>query len=117
MAWHNIAGTMKLLASLQHGSKGMSKGNAGKKSWCKWKTCTAAQQGRPTLGGKVECFCCGTHFSKTPPLEQLADRIYQQTPQEAAHKQPTDKDTGKGKSKGKGKGKTTSSTPRSWLCR
>ena len=124
MAWQDMQRTMKLVSALTelgkdgggHQQKGAQKGagkGVDKKSWCQWKTCTAAQQGRPTLGGKVNCFCCNTHFSKTPPLEQLVDWAYQQKLQAAKDKPKADqsaqaaegKGKGKGKNKGKGKGK------------
>ena len=51
----------------------------------------------PLLGGKVNCFSCGTHFNKTPPLEMMADWAFQdklKATQEAKGNAPTN---GKGK--------------------
>ena len=117
MAWQDMQKTMKLLAALSemgkegHQQKGDGKGGKKqddtKKRWCHWQTCTAAQQGRPTLQGKVNCFSCGTHFSKTPPLEMMADWAFQDK-----LKQTQQKEDGKGNGptsgKGKGKGKVRS---------
>ena len=81
------------------GGKGKGK-NSGtppkKKTFCRWKDCTAAQQQKPTLGDKAECFSCGKHFCTPPPIEKLAEWAYAEqlaaAPPDAAK---TAKDKGK----------------------
>ena len=127
MAWQNVQQTIRLLSSLQgfgmeqKGWKGGGKGNGKsqvqeKKRWCKWKTCTAAQQGKPTVGGKCNCYSCGRHFSHAPPLEMLVESAYQIRLAELEAKRKgganddnsnnsnnnSNKDTAKGKAAGKG---------------
>ena len=67
------------------------------------------------MGDKTECFGCGTHFSKTPPLERLVDWAYQQKLKDKT-KTPQDGKGGaqsNGKGKGKGKGKEAGTVPKS----
>ena len=119
MAWHNMQQTMKLLTALQDmgkqqkGTKGNGKaayGGAqlGKKKFCPWADCTAAQKHHATVGGGPNCHSCRRAFSQVPPLERLVDWAYQ----EKLNTSPTlSKGEGKGKGQkgqGKGKGKDTS---------
>ena len=92
-----------------------------RKQWCRWKSCQAAADQKPTLGDKCECFKCGKHFASTPPVQQLVEWAYQElieskkaTKVEAG---PKTKSKGKNSQKGsqkdpqKGKGKGAPASP------
>ena len=122
MAWQSAQQTMRLLTALQDFGKGQqcrkgsgwgndgTQGQQQKKRWCSWKTCTAAQQGKPTVGVKINCFSCSRHFSQTPPLEMLVESAYKEKLEERKTKGKgtagnDDKNKPKGKSAGKGNAK------------